>query len=199
MTNYVGPQPLSLRVRKPTIVRQKVDLPMNAVPILAFDPGGTTGWSLLVLRANNFEKLNQEKLLASKLNWWHGQVVGTTDQCLAVHQMKRIIDDWPTAAIVMESFFLRKTRMGIDLSPVEVIAQIRNHLYYQGRSMHMQQPSQAKTTATDDRLRLWGCYTPEGGLNHARDADRHAMLFLRRCIGAQGKSLRTLAWPHIFR
>lgn len=203
MTNYVGPQPLSLKVKKPTIVRKTVDLSMDSMPILGIDPGGTTGWSLLVVRPKLFQtpKLaTQDRLLATKLNWWHGQIncLGTNQQ-LGVHQLKRIIDDWPTAAIVMESFFLRKTARGIDLSPVEIIAQIRNHLYYQGREMHMQQPSQAKTTATDARLKLWGTYTSDGGMGHARDADRHVMLFLRRCIGAQGNSLRTLAWPHIFR
>lgn len=201
---YLGPQQLSLKVRKPTIIRKKFDIPMSSLPILAIDPGGTTGWSLLVLRRtagfsqDELLDTNQDICLNQKLNWWHGQIDCIRDQQLGVHQLKRIMDDWPTAAIVMESFFLRKTRLGIDLSPVEIIAQIRGHLYYQGRTMHMQQPSQAKTTATDDRLRLWGCYTSEGGLQHARDADRHAILFLRRCIGAQGNSLRTLAWPHIY-
>lgn len=201
---YLGPQPLSLKIRRPTVARKRSDLPMDVLPILAFDPGGTTGWSLLVLkRKAEFSRdelldTNQEICLNQKRSWWHGQIPCGADQQLGVHQIKRIMDDWPTAAIVMESFFLRKTRMGVDLSPVEIIAQIRNHLYYQGRAMHMQQPSQAKTTATDDRLKLWGCYTPEGGLNHARDADRHAILFLRRCIGAQGNSLRTIAWPHIY-
>jgi hypothetical protein len=39
-------------------------------------------------------------------------------------------------------------------------------------------------------------YDPTGGLIHARDADRHALLFLRK---AKAKSqFRAQAWPHLF-
>lgn len=209
MTKFVGPQYLSLPYRAPGIGRPKyTEMPDNALPILAIDPGGRTGWSLLVLRRRtDFSEdelldTNQEICLNQKLKWFHGEIDCIRDQVAGVHQLKRIIDDWPSAAIVMESFFLRKTRLGIDLSPVEIIAQIRNYLYYKGRPIHMQQPSQAKTTVTNDRLKLYGCYTEEseelGLAGHARDADRHALLFMRRCIGAQGKSMRSLAWPHIY-
>lgn len=194
---YVGPEEKTLKHVVRPILRPVVSA--QVAPILAFDPGGTTGWSLLLLPYSALPLLSQPKCLENKLGWWHGQI-----DCLGgnrmqgLQQLKLLCDRWPGAAVVCESFFLRKTSRGVDLSPVEIIAVLEEYLYYQGRSMHMQQASQAKTTATDERLKLWGAYTSEGGLGHARDADRHALLFMRRCIGGQGDSLRALAWPHIY-
>ena len=54
----------------------------------------------------------------------------------------------------------------------------------------------AKNTATDDRLKAWDLYQREGGMEHARDADRHAITFLRRASGS--KQLRANSWPLMF-
>lgn len=174
---------------------------MDSLPILAIDPGGTTGWSLLVLRRKytDGELLsvgNQNLALKTKIKWWHGEIDCRKNLHAGAATLRRIMEDWPSAAIVAESFFIRQR--AVDLSPVKVLALLEDYAWQERREVFYQQASQAKTTATDDRLREWRCYTPEGGLGHARDADRHALLFLRRCLGAQGETLRARAWPHIY-
>lgn len=195
---YVGPQRLSLRTYQPNRSREK-DLPTSSLPIFAVDPGGTTGWSLLVLpeslNGTSIFKFNQETILANKLNWWHGQI-NCYDIDLGIYQLLKIIKKWPSAAVVMESFNIRQ--MAVDLSPVKISATIRYELWLKNQEMFEQSPGQAKTTATDDRLRTWGAYTSEGGLQHARDADRHAILFMRRCMTKGGNNIQQRAWPHIY-
>lgn len=198
---YVGPAELKLRAKWHRAPSKTVELPQNSLPILAIDPGGTTGWSLMVLRRNHDGKEvltegNQDLALKTKIKWWHGEIDCIKNLHVGMATLEKILDDWPSAAIVAESFFIRQR--AVDLSPVKVLAILEDYAWHQRREVFYQQASQAKTTATDDRLREWGCYTREGGLGHARDADRHALLFMRRCFGAQGESLRERAWPHIY-
>jgi hypothetical protein len=44
-----------------------------------------------------------------------------------------------------------------------------------------------KPTASDDRLKTWGMYTGGTGDRHSRDADRHALIFLRKLKQKQGR------------
>lgn len=128
------------------------------------------------------------------MNWWHGQI-DCHDENLGCHQLKSIIDRWPSAVIVFEGFSVRQ--LAVDLSPVSITARIEDHLWnhHAGKEIFKQTAAQAKTTATNDRLKAWGVYTADGGLNHARDADRHALLFIRRCMqGKNSQELRERAW-----
>lgn len=186
--------------------QRKKELPADVVPILSFDPGGTTGWSLLVLQRNwgteDVFNLPQDVMLRSKSSWFHGQIDCMVNEDAAVHVLLELIDEWPSAAIVVEDFILRTNRREMNrelLSPVRITAKIEHHLWRNGRKMWLQAPSQAKSLGTDDRLKAWGVYTSEGGLGHARDADRHAMLFMRRCMGQKGSVTRALAWSHIYK
>jgi hypothetical protein len=88
---------------------------------------------------------------------------------------------WPTA-VVIEDFIPREQNMSRDfLSPVRITARLDQLMWeLNAATTHRQQPSEAKTTCTDDRLKAWGFY--EGGHNdrHSRDATRHCLLFLRK-------------------
>ena len=115
-----------------------------------------------------------------------------------------LIAAWPNAAVVIEDFTLRTFKMSRELlSPVRLTAKVEYAMFHglQGcepkhRRVFKQQPSMAKSTATDERLKQWGLYIREGGLEHARDADRHAITFLRR---AKDKArVRHAGWPHMF-
>lgn len=127
--------------------------------------------------------------------------ISITGECAGASEMLYLVDIWPGAAILVEDFILRTSNMSRDvLSSVRVTAAFEFGLWMMGRNeVPRQQPSLAKTTATDDRLKAWGLYRSEGGMRHARDADRHAITFFRRCSqGASGHLLRELAWPHIY-
>ena len=128
--------------------------------------------------------------------------VSTKGEAAGVSELLQLAEGWPGAAIVMEDFILRKFDQGRDiLSPVRVMAALDFGFWSIGRDdqVFRQQPSLAKTTATDERLKRWGLYRREGGMNHARDADRHAITFLRRCSQGKGsRLLREQAWPHLY-
>lgn len=204
--NYIGPQRRNLKVLTPHFRGVSVDdYPVDVLPILAFDPGGTTGWSLLVLPkqigGSDIFSWNLDSILRSRVSWIHGEVHTMGEEDKAVYQLSKMCDSWPTAAIVVEDFILRSERKekGRELlSPVRLTAKLETYLWRQDRQMFLQQAAQAKTTITDERLQLWGCKADDGLPDHARDADRHAVLFLRRCIGPQGVSVKRAAWPHLY-
>jgi hypothetical protein len=91
----------------------------------------------------------------------------------------------PDVHLVIEDFQLRQR--SAELSPVEVthafLAYLRGEtgtwaamsLSPEGR-LHFQAASEAKTYATNDRLKAWGVYGLTVGKEHGRDAVRHLAL-----------------------
>lgn len=127
--------------------------------------------------------------------WDHGQITG--DECWQAHQMVELADRWPRAVVVVEDFILRKFTKGRELLfPVRITEAFRYALWLRQREMFKQMPSEAKTIATDDRLKMWGLYEREGGMQHARDADRHAISWLRKC--KERPELRAKSWPYLY-
>lgn len=148
---------------------------------------------------------------------WHDEEVGDFDglaisgadplgisiagESAGVSEMLHLVSQWPGAAILNEDFLLRTSNMDRDvLSAVRVTAAFEFGCWVLGRILvPRQQPALAKTTVTNDRLKAWGFYKSEGGMRHARDADRHSITFLRRCKDPkEGRALRELAWPHLY-
>lgn len=116
--------------------------------------------------------------------------------------VKTLVSDvlypWYGAALVIEDFLLRKKVMDRELlSPVRLTAALELAIEYEGLQMtlHRQTPAD-KASITDARLKDWGLYKRAGGMEHARDADRHSILFLRKAK-ARG-SVRGEAWPHLY-
>jgi hypothetical protein len=128
--------------------------------------------------------------------------ISTRGESAGASELLQLVEGWPGAAIVVEDFILRQYNQGRDLlSPVRVMEKFEFGLWVMGRDEQSfrQQPSMAKSTVTDERLKRWGYYRRDGGMNHARDADRHAITFLRRCSeGKAGKMLREKSWPHLY-
>ncbi|QAU07304.1 RuvC-like resolvase [Gordonia phage NosilaM] len=186
--------------------------------IIAFDPGGTTGWSIM--------RLDPAKLLDKTVrpndvvtHWYHGEIdcgaqsgsAGTsaiaqggdlghseTGEAAGVFLCERLIQvaaGVPRTVVVVEDFILRTQSKGRDaLSPVRITGGL-DQLLWEGKNvpypLTKQQPSEAKSSVTDERLKLWGFY--ESGSRHARDADRHALLFLRKVRASRAKMFT--AWP----
>lgn len=179
--------------------------PLNETlaPVIALDPGQTTGWSLMVVEPESL--IDHEcKVIESVTTHHHGQVSSLWDEnthtdgeSIAVDDIWAMIEQWPEAAVVMEDFVIRMNdRSRQFLSPVRIMARVDYLLWKHGRTSFRQTPADAKNTCSDDRLKDWGFYDKYGGLNHARDADRHALLFLRKC--KQNAQMRAKAWPHLF-
>ncbi|ARW57170.1 hypothetical protein SEA_ZENON_85 [Mycobacterium phage Zenon] len=204
---YYGPMRRDLRIHYPDRpkARPLAGVNLTRVPILAFDPGGTTGWSLLVLprqiRGRDVFSYDPATILRNAVIWEHGEMVTTGDEDAASFQLFKMCQAWPGAAIVVEDFILRVERKEKSrelLSPVRITAKLEAYLWRNtDRCMFKQDPSQAKRV-TDDRLKALGAIAEDGLPDHARDADRHAVMFMRRCIGPQGVGLKRVAWPELY-
>lgn len=202
--NYIGPQYLRIEDIEVTSNYAKSEGYGEHISMIALDPGGVTGWSLIVLRRelmkHNVFQQPLELVLNSKIAWYHGQVDCRYQEDAGVQQLRKLIDVFPRAAIIVEDFILRPARKESSrelLSPVRITAKIEHHLWLKGRRMFLQQPAMAKRI-TDERLKLLEVYTREGGLQHARDADRHIIMGIRRCMeGAKGVARQKDYWPHV--
>ena len=204
---------LAKRTRRRKGYIEDDEITYDAATVIAIDPGGTTGWSLI--------SVHPQSLTEPDADWrdnifvhQHGEVdcgshrgnlgtslhsgISTDGEFSGVYDLAKFIYSWPVAAVVIEDFVLGQMRKDRDLlSPVRVTAALGMMLWRkQGRDYHVQSPSDAKRVCTDERLKEWRMYDPYGGLRHARDADRHAILFLRKAKAK--KAFRARAWPHLY-
>lgn len=188
------------------------EIDYGAATVIALDPGGTTGWSLISVHPEALTEPNAD-FLDNIFVHQHGQVdcgthrgnlasslhdgISVDGEFSGVYDLAHFIESWPVAAIVIEDFQLRTMRMDRELlSPVRVTAALGYSIWLSGRDYHVQTPADAKRICTDDRLKAWGMYDPAGNLRHARDADRHAILFLRKA--KNNTRFRAMAFPHLY-
>lgn len=188
------------------------EIDYNAATVIAIDPGGTTGWSLISVHPGCFVE-KDAGVLSNIFVHQHGQVdcgthrgnygtslhtgISTDGEFSGVFDLAKFIHAWPSAAVVIEDFTLNQFRRDRELlSPVRITAALGYCLWRHGRDYHVQSAGDAKRVCTDERLKNWGMYDPVGSLIHARDADRHALLFLRKC--KQSNEFRAVAFPHLY-
>lgn len=168
--------------------------------VLAIDPGGTSGWSIFSVHPNALVD-PQVSILENITHWSHGQVDCLEDELDGVEGLVELAESWPGAVVLLEQFIIRRFDQKEDfLSPVRITAAFDYAVRKLGvHQTYRQQPADAKNSASDDRLKRWGFYQREGGLEHARDADRHALLWLRKAKDPkQGSRRRHEWWPHIY-
>lgn len=156
----------------------------SEIEVLAFDPGQTTGWCYMKMptglpRLDGFSSLTGFK---------YGQI-DCLDENEGVLSMLALAGQYRNAAVVLESFTPdhRMDKARHTLSPVRISAGFVYGLWRDyNDGVIYQSASQAKTTCTDGRLKLWGLYDRNSGL-HARDATRHAFYYLRIARSKEGK------------
>lgn len=156
--------------------------------IMAFDPGGTTGWCSSIFRLGHLALLRERGLgafLASEaLSLNSGQLTGSeTSQAFAAQDLIQAGVDGGRAdyiVILIEDFILRQQRKDRDLlSPVRVTAHLEllNRIYWDFPVLK-QQPSLAKSSLPNARLKKYKLYRP--AMPHANDAIRHNVTLIRR-------------------
>lgn len=194
----------------------------TSAALIWFDPGKTTGYS--VFQVHPEALVNDEyKVMDNVEHWEHGQIdcgqkrglddvreifdgdgrleyselgVNSTGENAGVHEMLELVDIWLGAATGLEDFILRTQNKSRDtLSPVRVTSAFEYGMHLRGFQTFRQQPSEAKGIVTDQRLKDWGYYRRDNQ-EHARDADRHAISWLRKV--KMRKSLREACWPHLY-
>lgn len=189
---------------------------LDHLTVVGVDPGGTTGVSVMKIRYCDL--VNPKVPIQSAISgWMHGQVdcgsmsgnaadsatamgglgVSETGEAAGTAILENIIRQCAVSptAVVIEDFIPREFNQTRDfLSPVRITARLDQLLWeLRAATTHRQQPSEAKTTCTDDRLQQWGFYEGGHADRHARDADRHAILFFRK-LRARGARLKA-AYP----
>jgi hypothetical protein len=165
-----------------------VEIPGGYFWSLAFDPGITTGWCVFrvpkerLLKRGFIEAMRPEAGGA----WNAGEFTGGDDYSVdTMLEIARLVyaevdeesgDEW---CILVEDFVVRMVQMDRSfLSPVRLAAMFRREMRFAPVLVDMRTSSDAMNIVTDGRLRDWNLYRP--GSNHARDAQRHAILTCRR-------------------
>jgi hypothetical protein len=189
---------------KTSRVRHRDGEDLVSVPtVVAFDPGGMTGWSVMAVHP---EALSDPSLSALENvdPWTHGEIKcngpdGKYDiaaEDLGCDEMMAIVESWPGALIVLEDFRPRTDVRTMEAyTPMRLNAMMQRELHKLGMIYAMQMPSE-KSTASDDRLKLWGFYERAGGMGHARDGDRHSLIAIRKA--KQTGKKRGMWWPHLY-
>lgn len=144
----------------------------DAYQVLALDPGGTTGWAVFQVHPDAITG-DPEIAVMDNVEWWTaGEIEGKqTDQ---LDELVELIGEWPAARLVTEQFKVRSIQALLD--PAEINAALAWAV--RPRYFVYQNPDMAMKTVTDDRQKSWGYWIP--GKEHARDAVKHAITFLKR-------------------
>lgn len=193
------------------------------VEVIAIDPGETTGWAYMSIHPDAL--INpQVKVLDNIILHTHGQVdcgalkgnlgkspqkgVSNSGENAGISDILKLLRTYPGAFVIIEDFIPRQFNQARHfLSPVRIGKVLDWWLWTQNRNYVFQSASEAKSTATDDRLKYWkgkstgdnGLYQP-GSLVHARDADRHAITWIRKAVGGgqKARETREFCWPHLY-
>ena len=143
--------------------------------ILAFDPGGTTGWTRVHLYPRGQENSSGARFEEADRSWDGGQF-GPGPHHKALY--KFLIMERPLH-VVCESFQYRviqsggATMPGIRLDSVEYIGVIKLYCELTKTPLFLQTAGEVKPLWTDEKLKKLGLWAR--GEQHRRDAVRHAL------------------------
>lgn len=168
--------------------------------ILGIDPGGTTGWCLFTIPTLSIFGDAASAILAWDTGEWLGDENTQTDKICEFARTTQSLSYKVGPALVVEQWDFDPSFQNADqepYSPLRIGAKLgyARHLGKLGdATLSWSSRVQAKSTATDARLREWGLYTV--GSDHERDATRHAITALRRCRGRAGRAWARQLWPY---
>lgn len=135
-------------------------------PIVAFDPGETTGMAIWLPWKPNELVLKQvrtpevvEGYLAIKAEMPNTDI-----------KMHAVMEDYRVYGWKADD------HKWAGLHTPQLIGALKIMLHHYDATVQMRMAQQAKQWATDEKLKFWGCYN--AGMKHARDAQRHLITTL---------------------
>jgi hypothetical protein len=165
-----------------------------ALVVVWADPGRMTGWS--VHRVPIWDLMERGQVGSTAVTWSRLGQFGATSTSDAVDSYLGLCRAaWEKAGeedvvvIGCEGFTLMmNSKDHWLLEPVRFLSVLQDRLRETEVRVEVQGATDAKTTITDNRLKTWGLYVP--GSDHARDAQRHGLLYLRRFSTQKATRLR---------
>lgn len=164
--------------------------------VCAFDPGIRTGWAWFDVDRIDMCSLGTRAGLKSADTEW-----GTfdtskgeryhIDQMVAITRAAwnwaKVNPERDTFIVTIEDFILQMMSSDRELlAPVRLTARYLDRMETSGLAIWTRTTaSEAKSTVTDQRLKLWNQFDSSSGL-HARDAQRHGILVLRKYASELG-------------
>lgn len=157
-----------------------IEWKMNETRVFAVDPGKRSGWAVAVVGPSGIRRWSASDVGPGgdgvSERWRSGRrgEVGQVDALVAM------IDTFRPDVLVVEDFVLRVARASPArslLSPVRVTSMLEWRFAGELRIVKFS-AADAKSVITDRRLKSLGFWV--SGSNHARDAVRHMLLFVRK-------------------
>lgn len=161
--------------------------------IMGVDPGVTTGVSVIGFNHSDGIPLPTEVDVWGSTQFSYGgsgnfeDVLGDDkdiEQTISkmVSDIAKYLAKFGNVIVSIEDFIIRKMNTSRDfLAPVRITAGIRQEIYKSPRIGFVSYtPADAKAICNDKRMDLWGYNIRTQKDRHSRDADRHAVLTLRR-------------------
>lgn len=165
------------------------DKPIEPFNVLAYDPGGTTGWSFASLPKWVIEEKGSENLEVKDIHLETGEFTGQHHQEIyeQITQLGR--SEYPSLEVVSEPFHYRQNVVGedggkfrgkVELISAEYIGVIRLACEQLGLSYYDRfTPGEAKRWTTDIKLQKLGWFqTPKHPMRHRNDALRQLVKYL---------------------
>lgn len=155
--------------------------------VLAFDPGETTGWAWFhdyeLVRCGQIETRsitstwNNSLRLVTQLK----SQIGEVDSREEVNQIHVAIEDYRIYS------WKAKSHAWSDIHTIKVVGILELRALIESLPCRLRMAEHAKTFCTDTKLERWGFWQP--GKRHARDAIRHAVLYIVDYrMGTKGKN-----------
>lgn len=161
--------------------------------IVGVDPGVTTGVSVIGFEMSHNIPLPSEVEIWGSTQFSYGGSGNSEDilgddkdieQTISkmVGDIAKYLSHFGDVIVSIEDFIIRKMNTSRDfLAPVRITAGIRQEIFGDKNIGFVSYtPADAKAICNDKRMDLWGYEIRTQKDRHSRDADRHAVLTLRR-------------------
>lgn len=161
--------------------------------IVGVDPGVTTGVSVIGFEMSHNIPLPSEVEIWGSTQFSYGNSGNSEDilgddkdieQTISkmVGDIAKYLSQFGDVIVSIEDFIIRKMNTSRDfLAPVRITAGIRQEIFGDKNIGFVSYtPADAKSICNDKRMDLWGYEIRTQKDRHSRDADRHAVLTLRR-------------------